>query len=513
MKQILFAFIAGAILLLSSCGGPSKDIYKITPESTLAVVSIHPGNLFEKGKLQEMEFLREEMNETELSRSLIEDPEYSGIDMDEYSAFFVFGKDPNYGCISLPVASKDELEARLDEIEKEMDESFEKSEIANYTALSQSNSILLYNNKIAFVLFSMGGPADDITTVAEELVNLDKEEGILSDKDFNYFLKKQKDLNAWFTSSNISSISGAFDLDDAMDMFGGIKNNYGHMFLDFRPGAIEFTTNLRFNQSIKETIAKYNFLDNAAIKDLLKYLPSEDVLFVGNTNVNPDKMFSLLKFINNDIDDMLEKIAEELEMEVEDIEKTFGGEAAFSIGGFENMNLKIDSAFEFGEKLPVVVGATRLKDKKIFDEFIEVLSKEMDIEKTEAYYSMENKGLPVYMLLHNKDLIVSNKKEIVEEIHKSGSLEENVTKTDFAPILSENPVCFFLNLDSDSYSSEIEDFIQKELDEDISEGYERFGEKLKSLSFSANLEEWNIRLVLKDSGENSLYTLLSQIDK
>jgi len=59
----------------------------------------------------------------------------------------------------------------------------------------------------------------------------------------------------------------------------------------------------------------------------------------------------------------------------------------------------------------------------------------------------------------------------------------------------------------------MQQFIDKEMNEKLEMGLETFGAKLKSLSFSANLEEWEIRLDLNDDDEYSLYTLLSQINK
>jgi hypothetical protein len=345
------------------------------------------------------------------------------------------------------------------------------------------------------------------------LLNLEKAEALLSDKDFNNFLGKQKDINAWFTSNRLTDIPGVGDLDDAMDLFGGIKNNYGHAFMDFQPGNMILTTNLRFNQSMQETIDKYNFLDENAIKDLLKYLPSQEIVFVGNTNVDPERIIDLLQFVNKDFDETFDDIAEMMDMAPDEIQKAFSGEMAFSINGIQRIKINKEEEMDIEEDLPSFVAATRMKNEDFFTRFLEVAEKEAEVTKINDIYVVNNNGIPVYLKLQEKDLILSNNRGVIEEIAEKGEISENVTDTDFGNILTKNPVCFFLNLDKESYSSELKNYIEEEMDSDIAKGYERFGDKLKSLSFSASLEEWEFQVVLMDNEENSLYTLLSQIDK
>ena len=93
-----------------------------------------------------------------------------------------------------------------------------------------------------------GWSEEDLTPVAESIINLDKENALVTDKDFNNFLGKQKDINAWISTNNINNIRNLEGLDEGLGLFGGIKNNYGHIFLDFQKGYLTLNTNLRFNK-------------------------------------------------------------------------------------------------------------------------------------------------------------------------------------------------------------------------------------------------------------------------
>ncbi|MFW5821715.1 MAG: DUF4836 family protein, partial [Bacteroidota bacterium] len=217
-------------LFAYSCKGPSKTSFVFIPETAYAVVTVHPGKLVEKGKLTELDFFRQGTSRSELAEKIMQDPESSGIDMNEYSNFFVFGEDPTYAGIVVPLGDKKNFENTINELEQEAEEKFERSKLGKYDLVSQEAGIVVYDNSVAMLLFSMGKWSQNLKEVAEKLVNLEKEERILSDRDFHKFLARQEDINAWFTSTNIK---GMGQLGDAMDLLGNIKNNYGHVFLEF----------------------------------------------------------------------------------------------------------------------------------------------------------------------------------------------------------------------------------------------------------------------------------------
>jgi transcriptional regulator with PAS, ATPase and Fis domain len=176
--------------------------------------------------------------------------------------------------------------------------------------------------------------------------------------------------------------------------------------------------------------------------------------------------------------------------------------------------MKIENEYSsFEENMPVVVAATRMTNERLFNKFLKAAEDKTVIIEKEGYYKVNNQGLPAYMVLNDADLVVSNKEDIIREISEKGSLSENVTQADYSDILTKNPICFYLNLDSRTYSNEMQKFIEDEMDGSIEMGLKTFGDKLKSLSFSASLEEWELRMELTEEDEYSLYTLLSQVDK
>ena len=496
-------FLFSIIFFFSCCNRNNINVFEFIPENAVGIATVHPGNLIEKGKLNELSSFRDKLEGDSIFSAFIENPEISGIDLNNYSAFFVFGESSQYISMISPVNDEKTLEKFINSLQEDMDIPFQYSKDKGFNFACAGSTCLGWNNSV-LISMNMNNGFSNISLNERiiEIANLDKEQSVLLDKDFNNFVSKQKDINFWINSSNIPQLKF---MGGALNLFGGIQNNYGQIYLDFQDGFMSLTTNLRFNRDIQATIDKYNFLDENARKDLLEYIPSKDLFFVANTSVSPEKLNSLLKFINDDYDRNMNEIEKELGLEPDDLKKIFGGEIAFSINGINpgNKNMETLEKFRF-------VLATRLKNKVVFNKFIDLAKQKAEVTDKEGYYIIMKDEFPLFMTLNDNDLIVSGEEAIIREISSKGKLKENVTKVEFADNLTKNPVCFFLNLDNETYPKEINDFIAKEGGAELNMGIETFGEALKSLTFSANLEEWQFRIDLDDKSENSLYILLKQ---
>jgi len=513
LKNLLLVLLIPAFLL-SSCSKNADNVFEMVPETAMAVLSIHPGNLLEKGKLQEIEAIRNEASENEITKKILEDPESSGIEMNSYSTFFVFNHQGQFGCAVMPLKSKSDFKIFLKEVEEDLEIEFENGKIKSYETISYDDFILVFDNSIVMILSTMDDLGDEnLNEIAEHLIDLDKEYTLKTDKDFNNFLSKQKDINLWFSTNNMGGIPGVGNMSGVLDMVGGVKNNYGHAFADFQNGSMTFSTNLRFNQTLQETIDQYNFLDENAIKDILKYLPSENLFFVGNTNVDPEKIFDLLKFVNKDFSNTIEAMAQMMGLEDDDLKNVFSGEIAFSLNGINSPLPEKENVSISSDHIPSIVFSGRINHKKSLEKFLSLAQEKAELKEKEGYYVVINKGIPVYLLVVQSDLIMSNNENIIRDIEKNGQAKENVTKSIHSENLTNNPICFYLNLDESTYTEEMQELFSKKLGKELEMGIKTFGSPLKSLSLSANVEEWDFKIELKDDSENSLYTLLNQADK
>ncbi len=520
MKNIIhsltFSLVMAALFILSSCSGGDRAIFRVMPETTSGVVTFNPKNLMDKGKINDLDFVKKAAGHQKIVDRLINNPESTGINPDAYSAFFVFGKDPSYGCFIVPLKSKSRFKSFLDTIQAQPGLKFEERQLGSYTELKHDNLVVAWNNSVAFVLSSFSGWAgNDLDTVALRLTKTRRSESLLTDKDFNKFLSRQRDINAWLTSTNLMNIAGAGALGHALDLFGGLKNNYGHIFLDFGKGEMTLRTNLQLNASMKETIDKYNFLDRDAGKDLLKYLPEKDVFLVANTNLDPDKILGLLDFLGKQTGDQLGRMEDKLGVDENDLKHALQGEVAFSINGIRKRPTMKESDIygdsSFTRNIPVFVAALKLQNENAWKALTQKLKEESGLTEQNGYYSLSVKLLPLFLAEQDKNLIVTNSETYIREIASQGQVQQNILSADFAPVLTSRPVCFYVNLDRKSYSKEMEAYLEEKMGANVHSGVESFGKSLKSLSLTANLEEWELQVELNDKENNSLYTLLRDL--
>ncbi|MCF8378811.1 MAG: DUF4836 family protein [Bacteroidales bacterium] len=514
LSKLLLSGILISAIIFSSCSKNDSNVFNKIPETAIFVVSFHPGQLIEKGKLQEIQMIKEEASQNEISKKILEDPESSGIIMDAYSAFFSFYTNDMYGCFIMPLKSKSDFKAFLEEVAEEADMEFASGSIGKNTTESAEDFMVVYDNDRVMILSNMNGNHNaDLKLIATSLIEIDKENILKTDKDFNNFLSKQKDINIWASTNNLEGMPGIGGMGGSLDLFGGVKNNYVHAFADFQNGNMTFSTNLRFNQSLQETIDKYNFLDENAIKDLLKYLPSENVLIVGNTNVDPEKMFDLLTFVNRDFKETIDEMTSGLDLESDELKSIFSGEIAFSLNGINIPSIEKEDLYFSTDMLPTVVFANRINNKKNFAGFLELAKTKAELQEKDGYFEVLNKGIPVYILVNDEDLVMSNNETIIREIIENNSVKVNVLKSTHAENLTNNPICFYLNLDESTYTEEMQKFFKGKMGGEMEMGMKTFGSSLKSLTISANIEEWEFRVDLKDDSVNSLYSLLSQAGK
>ena len=503
------------LIIFSSCNRHEKEIYKIVPDNVTVIGSFSPGKIMEKGNMSELEFVKKALTGNEFNRILFENPGVSGIDMNSRSCVFLLGKDQKYLGVVMPLKSKKVFEVFLDKLGEEYHAPFEKETLDNFSFSSRDNNAIGWNNKLLIHLTQLNAQDDfPIEGKLTELFSLQPENCILSEKDFKNFLDEQKDINVWFSSNQIGKLADA-DL-GMLNMLGAINNNYAHIFLEFQDGAIVFHSNLVFNADFKKSFDKFNIIDKDAEPELLKMLPEEDLILAGNFRLNPEKIDEIINTFFSGNNPHQGDPQEGAGNTVIELLKSLEGSMAFSINGIRSIDPGTDSIAEkklFNFKIPVLVAAMKLSDEKLFSDFIDKVSQKATIQKKEGYYIINAEGVPFYIGITKNIILLSNQETYFSEAFSSGSLKNNLGDSDVSKSLVNYPICIFMNLDRDSYSEKVREYMDSEMDKKFARGMEGFGASLKSLTISGGIEKSEMRIEFKDHSANSLGILLKAIDK
>jgi len=501
-KTILYLVLIA--FLFGSCNQDETVIFKHIPAEAYLVSTFNAGQLIDKGQINELNILNNEDDVSALFVKITKKPEESGLNLDTYSSLFKYDNDMDYIALISGVSDEEKLEANLEVLCREMDFSFNPEKTSGLNFQTFNNAMVAWDQDMLYILLENEGFA--VLSRKDEIIRLkqlQKEESILPEKDFSHFLENQEDINLWVNSSHIPKfkvLGGSFGL------MGGLENNYGNAFITFEDGYMSMTTNLRFNRNMKSMIEKYNFLDRNAIKELLKYLPSKDLFFVGNTSVNPEKLNALLEYVYPGYENTLRKMDDNLDGE--SLKKIFSGEIAFSLNGIYHETDSLDN-----EDVEAVFAA-RIKNKKYFEKFLSLIHEKASIEDKGNYFMLKDDDQLLYFTTIEDDLIITSKEETLKTIIENGVMKDNVTQQDYAEILTENPICFYVNFKEGENSKKmLERFENGAVKSLPGMNVEDFGHKIESASFSANLEEWKLRIDLVNDEENSLYTLLRMEEK
>jgi hypothetical protein len=509
----LIPVIIFLLLISSSCSNRENEIYKVVPDNAAVVGSFSPGKLMEKANAKDLEFIRKVLGENEFNKILFENPSVSGIDVSANSCIFQFGTDQKYLGVVMPLKSKKLFELFLDNVGKEYNTEFVKEKGDNYTFSIKNNSVLAWNKTLLIHLNQLstweGGPPE---AKIAELFSLEDEKCILSDKDFKSFLSEQKDLSVWASSNQLGSFTDSNM--GMLNMLGAINNNYAHFFLEFQDGAVVISSNLKLNPDFKKSFDKFNIIDQNAEKEILKMLPAEDLILAGNFRVNSAKLLDIFNTFNSGNHQFLQEIEKETGKKPEEVLKSIEGSVAFSINGISPILLKNSKPDENSERknIPVILAVMQFNDDEVFNDIIKMVRlKEPLIEKN-GYYIIKAEDLPFYLGVKNKIAFLSNEEKYISEIVSSGEVKNNILSLDISKSLIDNPICFYLNLDRESYSDKVKDYLNSEMDKSFAGKFDGFGSSLKSLTLTGNIEKSELKIELKDKTVNSLYAILKSLD-
>lgn len=522
MKTLLlkgFLYLTGVIAIYS-CNSPEKETFRHIPDNAQAVLTFNPGKLMEKARLSEHSFIKKEMEQDDFLREIIIDPQSSGLNVHSEFGLAFMKEGAHYACLLMPVRKKDVFDGFIRETALKSGIQTPISRLSGYDYFLAENKLIAWNSSLAFILYNMenGHSGAGFEEMAQKMISLEKENSLMVVKDFNQFLKEKQDVNFWISSEVISEISLLSALPLIEDPTGSLSNNYGHVHAAFEKGDFRMKTNLRLNPGLKKTIERYNFIDRNAGKEILAMLPGRDVFMVINTYINPEKLADLMGIIAPFRNSGPGHPGEDFEISEDDFRKYFSGDAGLCITGIKEVTMK-DTSDIYGEidepsNSPLFHFAGKLSDKEGFTEVLETAVQQGIIQYKEGYYCIDRMGLQRYACIQNDFFIASNVEEYILEICKTGVLHQNLLKTELASSLIEKPVSMYINMDmgaikNQGWAGQIDDKIRNRLPGNTGE----IVKGLKALWFRGDLEEWDIRLDLRNSDENSLYLLLKEMDQ
>lgn len=432
MKNLwLVVVCAVAMMGLFACNGGSLGSAKLgetaataVPENSSMVVGINLKSLMEKADMdavKEMEFYKDMVAEAarqqgETMAKILENPEKSGIDLNENAYFFMDmeGKEQN-GLIGFTFKIADEGD--FETLVKESDMDAEKGKGYQYAV--NNESVVAWNGTIGFVgtIADKYGDDKEVGKMLGKVFN--NKSSIANNSKASKALGGNHDINYYFSSSSLVDM---FEDQLAMgEMFiskEDLRNNQFSGYTDFKKGEIVSIGNSDLSKGLKSDLKM--IFGEGSETDFSEYLPGNNVVMLMTGKLNFAGINQLLK--DKGVNGLANMQLNSVGLTTDDIAKAIDGDMAIV------MNAEKDS------DEPAGVMTLKIGDRKALDEILNK-AEAMGIIKSNGKnnYAIGGFGMPsAKIMIDGKVMIISNDMDYMAKMEKGGlSKSERVSRSTY----------------------------------------------------------------------------------
>jgi len=500
MRILLISLVAS--LALASCSKGTPEFVNSIPDDAVAVVSVHPMQLYSKGKISSFESIKEAVKD-EIWGQILDNPLSSGLMLDEYVYTFVLMEDeaPVIGMVA-GLRDEGKFEKTLGNIEE--DGKVDPVEMEGFKYISpDEEGIISWNKEQVLVLASPDG--DEFATahwIAElnSMYNPVKEESITSLVDFKSFLSGMKDINAWLSSDKLREIIEQFAPDKVGNIPVSLHNNYSHIYCDFSNGVMNVTGETNFSDEVQKNLDEFLVMKAELNQDMLNMAPGDNLLLALALSMDLEKMKEMAKkFGADDLGDIGDKVEGLTGVPGEELFAALTGDLTIAVNGLEEEGMIPAEVF-------IGLG---VNTEKIQEQLLENVESMVPVEDQGDFFVINAQGIEVYSGIINGNWIITNVKGYKSKL-KNGKLPKSLLESRFADF-DDGGMGLFLNLDLYDYPGMARDLLEQNAEQ--ASWIEELAEHFEYMGISGGDNVGLFTLKTNTPNENSLYTLLKIVDE
>lgn len=534
-NNLIGVFFVAISILLSSCSKTPTNL-EVVPESTNLVSVIDFYSILKKGKFNEISELKffkavkkEIRNENKkiyrLMDDIVEDPTVSGIDFktDVFAYFLDEAKDEKFFCISVAIKDEDKFGDFIEDVLSKAGVEFdiEQEKTFRYTVFERELAVAWDKSKAVFLTAVNYKSRENLDLQIETLFSLKENDQISSNSNFNKFYKDKKDLNVWLSTDLYEDSYDFKKIERELDF--DITDNFIAMHLNFDDDNISMLARLTPNKEIQKIIDENNFWTNTFNPQLFNYFPNGSYA-TASVSLSPMAYYKTLEQ-----EDDFEKIAfsfkKETGLELEDVFKSFKGNALFSVFGFENVEYTYRARertryydYKYVDKteevmLPIMGLAMDINGNKTIKKLIDKIPED-NINKRSYYYEFKiDEKYPAYLAFDEKICFITNDKRRVKAFKSGGLQSKNLKDSNLSEAIENSNFYSFVNLNYDNYPKEIKKKIKDNQNVDEQRLF-RIWKEIADYIELKQIDGNTVELVLttKNNKNNSLNTIITTIN-
>jgi hypothetical protein len=322
-RYLLIIFVTA--FLFTSCS-KKNDEGKMIPKNAMFVVQLNTKSLREKlswDDIKQTNWYKQAYADESAKgwmKKLLDNPENSGIDLDGGLVFFVAKNVGTDGEIVLEGLVKDE--SNFEQFNKNLDSTatLRKEGDLNMLTLKDA-SVVAWNDKhFTYVTnpsaakskyYSLNDTTDNqgnmaplvdnsitLSAVCKNLFSLKSDSSLEKNEKFTDLLKEKGDVHAWINTEEIMKSSSSLGMLGMLKLDVFLKDNISTYTVSFENGKINVHQKAYVGKEFSDFLKKYSGENINA--DMIKNIPSENVLGVFAMNFKPEGIKELIKLTGMD---------------------------------------------------------------------------------------------------------------------------------------------------------------------------------------------------------------------
>lgn len=385
--------IAVLAIVFASCSGKKSNVP--VPADAALVMHIDGKSLNSKlswDEVKKSEWFKQaySMTEKELAKTILNDPEESGVDMKSDVYIFTTPRGRG-GYAAIIIGLKDEKKFGEFLMKVERGEKIET--VDGMSVVSQDENIMTWKDgRMVYIANNpdinsgsnmLGGSRrtydfekDSLLAIAKEIYNMKGKKSLGNNSKFSSLLSEKGDMHFWVNSGSMygNSLGGILALTKIGSL---VEGNIGAGTVSFEDGKIVFKGKNYYN---KDLAAIYKKAGNTSFnEDVLKKIPAGDVAAAMAFKFKPETIKDLVTLLG--VDGILNMALAETGLTINDIIKATGGEMVLSVSDFTVAEKEVK--YEMGDGEPYsykttepdakFLFATSIGDKPSFDRLSEAI--------------------------------------------------------------------------------------------------------------------------------------------
>lgn len=374
-------------------------------------------------------------------RKILDNPSASGIDFDEGLTFFVA---KNSGTEYFAAEGKLKSEKDFEQFNKNFapSQSAKKEGNINVLILKDNNVVGWNSDHFIYVMnaqmtasqmykwndstnFQNNTPVDksaELFTICKNLFSLKSDSSLSKNDHFASLLKENGDIHIWQNTEAIIKSSSSLGMLGMLKLDAFTKDNVSTYTINFDKGKIDVDQKTYASKELTDIVKKY--MGNSINMDMIKNIPSQNVLGILAFNFRPEGITELIKLTG--ADGIVNSYAQQMGFTLDDFSKATNGDWLLAFSDFK-MNPDSISKPDLNYVFSAGIG-DRTSLQKIID-------------ATKKTSSQMGKDSAVNYVMNDKMIAFGSSTSFANQY-----LAGNNNKFDFSDKISGHPVAFFLDI-------------------------------------------------------------------